>query len=252
MVSKKSMNRGGKGGFTLIEGLVVLALLAIVLLFLYPFLQELHARYRLVSIVRQITTMVHATRMKAITSCQNAILHVDVANSRVYGWVDNNPPNFKQDPDELTTHQYVIPPDIVYRQPPSGPVNGPDTVGFDTFNGDKSLVDLIVFRCDGTLVQPESPNSVPALKPRKYTATVPPGSANCLNSQQCRGIHLADRFRTGEVGRRNLFRITVDDFGSSGRITVGKWVPFKEGGNPGETDWVPPPWHWYPAFGNTS
>lgn len=239
----------GEGGFTIIEGLVVLVLLATVSLFIYPFLHELHARYRLVSIVRQITAMVQATRMQAIMACQNSILHVDTANSRVYSWVDSNG-NFRQDlPTERTTHQYVIPPDIVYRQPPSGPVNGPDTVGFDTYNGDKSLVDLIVFRCDGTLVQPESPNSVPALKPKKYTATVPPGSANCHNSQQCRGIHIADRYRTGAIGQRNLFRITVDDFGRSGRISIGKWVPFKEGGNPGETDWVPPPWNWYHAFG---
>lgn len=247
---RRGASRRCERGVTLIETLVILTLLATVTLFIYPFLQELHARYKLVSIVLQIKAMLHATRMQAIKACGNSVLHIDIANSRVYGWIENGTPNFQQDPDEPTTHQYVIPPTIAFRQPPSGPVNGPDTVGFDGYNGNRSLVDLIVFRCDGTLVQPSEPNGVPPLRPRRYSNAVPSGSANCFNSQQCRGIFIADRYRTGAVGRRNLFRISVDDFGRSGRISIGKWVPQTQGGNPGETDYAPPPWRWYPAFGN--
>jgi hypothetical protein len=52
----------------------------------------------------------------------------------------------------------------------------------------------------------------------------------------CRGIFLADG--------RNVFRVSVDDFGRIGRVSLLKWLPPGHGGNAGERDFTPPPWKW--------
>ena len=77
------------------------------------------------------------------------------------------------------------------------------------------------------------------------TATVPNGSINCNTaSSRCRGIYMSDHTTTGDVNDRNTFRISVDDFGQTGRASLLKWIPTSEGGNAGEYDYVPGPWKW--------
>src|SRR5262249_28950804 len=102
----------------------------------------------------------------------------------------------------------------------------------------------IVFRPDGSLLPPESPNSKAPLRPGKTTPLVPYGSINCNPGDSCRGIFVSDRPDGGPEANRNTFRISVNDFGPTGRVTILKWLPLSEGGNPGETNYVPPPWRW--------
>ena len=82
------------------------------------------------------------------------------------------------------------------------------------------------------------------MRPAVHTATVPYGSINCNPGNICRGVYLSDRPRTGQRGELNMFRVSVSDFGPTGRISILKWLPSSEGGNPGENNFVPPPWKW--------
>jgi hypothetical protein len=60
----------------------------------------------------------------------------------------------------------------------------------------------------------------------------------------CRGIYISDSPATGPEANRNTFRVSVNDFGPTGRTTILKWLPLSQGGNPEETNYVPPPWKW--------
>ena len=58
--------------------------------------------------------------------------------------------------------------------------------------------------------------------------------------KNCRGIYISDKAAGGDEDQ-NIFRISVDDFGPSGHASLLKWLPDDQGGNKGETDFVPPP-----------
>ena len=104
---------------------------------------------------------------------------------------------------------------------------------------------MIVWRGDGTILPPQDAGSKAPRRPTAYTAAVPSGSIDCNPGQNCRGIYLSDNDLTGDVNNRNTFRISVDDFGATGKASMLKWLPTPEGGNAGEVNYVPSPWKWY-------
>ena len=244
-------------GFTLIELIVVMAILAIVLAVVAPWFYQALRRQRLMSPVREVYSLVLATRMQAVRRNQVVILAVcgvtagaplpctaaDVTNPRIVTWADNLPYDYLQNAGEPTINTYQIPPNIVFQFAPDGTTNGANAVAFDQYNGDGSLVDRLVFKGDGTLVTPQDSFSSPALTPSTYTTAVPYGSVNCKNPNSCRGIYVADNNQTGDQPNRNVFRIGVDDVG---RVTLLKWIPTTgtPHGNAGEADYVAPPWNW--------
>lgn len=230
-------------GFTLIEMLVVLAILAIILAVVTPFLYKALRRQRLMSPAREVYSLVLATRMQAVRRNQRVILFVDLTNRQIVTWADNLPYNFIQDPGEPTINSYRVPGNIVFQFAPDGVTNGTAAVAFDTYNGDASIVDRIVFRGDGTIVAPECSACQPPLTPSAYTPSVRYGSVNCAVPSACRGIYLAENDLTGDLPNRNVLRVSVDDMG---RVTLLKWIPTTgvPGGNAAERDYVTPPWNW--------
>jgi prepilin-type N-terminal cleavage/methylation domain-containing protein len=233
---------GAVSGFSAIELMVAMVILATVMMFAGALSVRLHRRYQTVSALREVATTVLASRMQAVRRNQNVVLFVDTANRHLYSWADRIPYNFVRDPGEPILNQYMLPSFLVFRATPSGPVDGPATVAFDTYAGNAALVDRIVFQGDGTLVPPQDTNSIPPIKPTPYNSQVPYGSVDCTGPGQCRGIYLADR--PGGGVSRNVFRISIDDFGRSGKMTLLKWLPRPDGGNPGEWNFVPTPWTW--------
>ncbi len=236
--------RAGKRGLTMIELTVALAIAAILLLFVAPYLFRIYRRERLKSAVREVHAVVLATRMEAVKRNRNAVLFVDVANRRIFSWTENLPYNFVQDAGEGTIHEYMLPGFVILRYPPDGPVDGPNAVAFDMYNGDAALVDRVVFRGDGTLVDPQAVNSKP---PQKPDSPVPYLSVDCKvrsgpGPGECRGIYLTDRTTTAD--EQNTFRISVNDYGQSGKVSLLKWLPQSQGGGGGEENFVPPPWTW--------
>jgi type II secretory pathway pseudopilin PulG len=220
----------GTRGFTTIEVAIVLALAAIVMSVTMPQLARMARHARLRSAVREMYSLVLATRMQAIKRNSQVVMFVDVNTRRIVTWADRIPYNYVQDANEPTINSYSIP---AYVYIPS--------VAFDGYGGDKKIKDLIAFGGDGTLVEPQKKGSKPPDRPSSYTTKVPPGSVDC--KKNCRGIYVSDK-ATGDEEDQNIFRISVDDFGPSGRASLLKRLPAGQGGNSGETNYVPPPWTW--------
>jgi prepilin-type N-terminal cleavage/methylation domain-containing protein len=252
-------------GFTLVELIVVMAILAIVVVVVTPFLFRALRRQKLMAPVREIYSLVLATRMQAARRNQHVIMFIDQTNRQITTWADNLPYNYVQDPTEPTINSYSLPANIYFARPPSGVVDGATSIAFDTYNGNGAFVNLIIFRGDGTLLPPTSGSySDPPLKPGSCVAgcagasTLPAGSIDCNPLSRCRGIFISDSSTaTGDAANRNVFRISVDDFGQTGKVSLLKWISTPEGGNGGENNFAPcgapaasgppptcPPWNW--------
>jgi hypothetical protein len=227
-------------GFTSVELVVAMAIVVSVFLFTLAYLHTILRRERTKSTVRDIYSLVLATRMQAVRRDATVVLEVDLARREMTAWADASPSNFVRDDGEQVIGVRPIPP-FLSLQAVEGPVNGPDSVAFDQYGGDVELVDRIVFRSNGGLLLPQAPNSAPPARPKRFTSDVPASSVNCRDAG-CRGIFLADR--PGGGPNRNLFRISVDDFGRVGKASLLKWLPPGQGGNSGERNFVPPPWKW--------
>jgi len=206
-------------GFTMIEVLVVLVLAGLLAAISTPFIERIIRHERLRSSVREVYSIVLAARMQAVKRNAQVIVKFDLANRTVYSWADNLPYNYTQDVGEDTLSIYQVPAWIYFRQAPNGAgVNSPSAVAFDTYNGNSGLVDMIVFRGDGTILPPQSGTSAKPLKPSSFTATVPNGSINCnAAGGRCRGVYMSDQPLGGNLPNRNTFRISIDDLARPGR-----------------------------------
>jgi Tfp pilus assembly protein FimT len=227
-------------GFSSVELVVAAAITLSVCLFTFAYVHTIVRRERMKAAVREIYSLVLATRMQAVRRDATIVLEIDVAERELTAWADQSPQNFVRDDSEAVLSVQALPPFLVLRAVDGG-VDGPNSVAFDGYAGNSSLVDRIVFRSNGGVLFPEASNSAPPGRPGTATADVPTTSVNCRASG-CRGIFLSDRSDGGP--RRNLFRISIDDFGRVGKASLLKWLPPEQGGNSGERDFVPPPWKW--------
>lgn len=226
--------------FKSIETVVAMAILASVCLFACAYFYTILRRERIKAAAREVHTLVIAARMQAVRRERYVVLQVDVGSREFVSWIDEPPENFERDLSERALGSYRIPEAVALRSV-GGNVDGPDSVSFDMYQWNDALVDRIVFRGDGSLVIPQATNSRPPVRPRRVTASVTSTSINCPPAG-CRGIFLADR--SGRGTGRNVFRISVDDFGRTGKVSLLKWLPPGQGGNAGERDFTPPPWKW--------
>src|SRR5512141_317312 len=227
-----------------VEAMVAIIVAAIVCLLAGPYLYRLYRRERLRVAAQDISTIVIAMRLKAVRLDQQVVLWVDPPTRLALAWADDPPYNLVQDAGEATLLRSSLRKGVFLRYAPSGDrVDGANSVAFDGYQGNPDLVDRIVFRPDGTLLAPENPNSKVPRRP-VLKAKVPYGSIDCNPGASCRGIYVSDRPDGGAAANRNTFRISVNDFSPTGRVTILKWLPASEGGNPGETNYVPAPWNW--------
>ena len=225
--------------------MVAITVAGMVFLIAGPYIYRLWKREKLRLAVRQVYTIVVASRLHAVRYNQQVVLWIDLRSRRIMTWADAPPFDFVRGPGERFIQNVPVPAAAFFRYAPSGAqVDDADAICFDTYAGDPELVDRIVFRGDGTIVPPQAANSVPPIRPHSYTTTVPYGSVDCSPTGRCRGIYLSDSAAGGASANRNTFRVNVDDFGQAGRVTLLKWIPPSEGGNRGEINYVPPPWSW--------
>jgi len=224
--------------------MVAIIVASMVCLLAGPYLYRLWRRERLRVAAQEVSTLLLASRLKAVNSGEQVVLWINPETRFMEVWLDANPLNFVQDRGEPTLLHLRVRTGVFLQSPDGDEVNGPDSVAFDAYGGDPEIVDRVVFHPDGTLVVPQAANSKAPLRPAARTAAVPSGSINCNPGNTCRGIYLSDRPRTDPRDIPNTFRISVGDFGPTGRISILKWLPPSEGGNPGENNFVPPPWNW--------
>lgn len=228
----------------MIEMVIVVAIIGIMAVFAAAYLRSIFKREKLKSVVKEIYSIVLATRMQAARRNQPCVMLIDPVNRLVSVWADSLPNNYVQDAGEPTLLSFVIPNDVYFQFAPNGVLNGPNSVAFDTYLGNPGLVNRVIFKGDGTLEPPQAPSNRRPLKAGTITATVPAGSINCNPGNRCRGIYISDSTATGDLANRNTFRISVDDFGSSGKASLLKWVPTAAGGNGGEINYAPVPFRW--------
>ncbi len=224
--------------------MVAIIVASIVCLLAGPYLYRLWRRERLRVAAQEISTLLLASRLKAVKSNEQVVLWINPSTRLLVAWTDANPLNFVQDPGEPTVLHLRLATGVFLQSLDGDEVNGPDSVAFDQYAGDPEIVDRVVFRPDGTLAPPQGANSRAPLRPAARTATVPSGSINCNPGNICRGIYVSDRPRTGARDIANTFRVSVGDFGPTGRVSILKWLPTSDGGNAGENNFVPPPWNW--------
>jgi len=225
------------------EIIAVMGLFGVMLVVTTPFLFHIYKREKLRSAVQEVYAQVLATRMQAVKRNLPVVMFINLANRTITTWADLPPYDYVQNAGEPTINQWTLPDFLLFTYAPGGAVDAPKAIAFDQYIGNGGLVDRIIFLGDGTLLAPQAANSVQPAKPGVYTATVPVGSINCA-ANTCRGIFMSDRDSTFEPNR-NVFRISVDDFGVSGKASLTKWLPTSLGGNAGETDYVPgSPWIW--------
>jgi type II secretory pathway pseudopilin PulG len=241
MTSKSRTSGRREDGFALAEALAVLVVLAIVVLISGQNMLRLIHRYQTTSAVREVYSIVLATRMLAIRSTQNAVVQFDIAGNSVHAWVDGNG-NFVQDSNEPTRLIFMVPPITRFSFPRGG--NQWD-VAFDGYNGNRTLTDRIVFRPDGTIVSPEctkcnSPRQIARTSSHNSYPDVPFGSIDCRgtnipstglpplhgtwngnNGFGCRGVYMTRVIGTSTLSD-DVFRISMDDFRRS--VSILKWV----------------------------
>jgi hypothetical protein len=240
MRSRRDRSALAQGGFTSVEMIVATAIFASVFVFTLGYLHTIVHRERMKAAIREIYSLVLAGRLHAVRRDASVVIEIDLAAREVTAWADRIPTNLTRDPSERILSTYRIP-SYLFLRAVDGPLDGPDSVSFDDYGSGTPLVDRVVFRSNGGLLLPRAPNSQPPIRPAIVTGDVPVTSVNCRDTG-CRGIFIADR----EIGgvNRNLFRISVDDFGRVGKASLLKWLPPEQGGNAGERDFVPPPWKW--------
>lgn len=227
-----------------VEVIVAMTVAGIVVLLAGPYLYRLWRRERLRIAAQEVYTLVVAARLQAVRLNQQVVLWIDPRSHSSIAWADAAPYNFVRDPEEAPFLRFRVRSGVFFRYEPSGEVNDAKAVSFDTYRGDRDIVDRVVFRPDGTVESPQDPDSKSPMRPAVTTRSVPYGSINCNPDDSCRGIYISDRAAGGLRDNSNTFRISVNDFGPTGRVSILKWLPVSEGGNPGETNYVPPPWKW--------
>lgn len=229
-------------GFTLAELIAVIGIMGVLLVITVPFIFRIYKRERLRSSVQEVYSQVLAARMQAVKRNGSVVVFVDLVNRNVVTWQDLPPNNYTQDVGEPTILQYHLPDFVVFSFAPGGFTDDAKAISFDKYAGNAAVVDKIIFQGDGSLLQPQAANSARPAKPGAYTGRVTAGSIDCVASL-CRGIYMTDRDSSFDPNR-NVFRLSVDDFGTSGKASLLKYLPAEFGGRAGETDYVPGPWVW--------
>jgi len=237
------VRRSSPRGLTRVEGVVLLALLGIVALFGVTYLRAIPRRERILRAARDVQTLLLSARASARQRHKQVVVWIDGRSRRIICWADDNA-NYVQDAGEPTLAEQRIPSFLALRAVASGePSDGPSAVCFDGYGGNASLSDRVVFQADGTVADPQRHECGSPRAPRHFSAAIGPGSIDCDPNGRCRGIFLTDT-GAGASPAPDAFRVGVDDPGQPGTVTILKWLPASQGGNPGENNFVPPPWRW--------
>src|SRR5437667_7831541 len=123
-------------GFTAIELLVAMAILASVCLFAGAYLRTILRREKVKASVREIYTLVLAARMQALRRDSNVVLQVDLAAREVTAWADKSP-NFIRDSTEPVLDSYRLPTDLGFRSA-RGAMGRSESVAFADYLGTRS------------------------------------------------------------------------------------------------------------------
>jgi prepilin-type N-terminal cleavage/methylation domain-containing protein len=130
----------GQSGFTLVELLVVIALIGILALFGLPALLQTLERAKLQSAARETAALVRGARLEAVKRSLTAGVTVDYANNQAIAFADlDGDGTFNAGDDELG--RTILPPRVELWGPADGSAGGANaSVGFNEDGSDQGIV----------------------------------------------------------------------------------------------------------------
>lgn len=132
-------------GFTLIEMLVVVAILGIAALLSIPYLSAQIQRSKLLGAASQVSGLMRLARLDAIKYSRCGIVAIDLGTRKVNAFSDKDA-DCLPDADEVIG-EVILPNSVTFEAP--GNVTGAASVqGFSTFSGNPNIA---VFRSEGSI-----------------------------------------------------------------------------------------------------
>jgi type II secretory pathway pseudopilin PulG len=205
------------GGFTLLEALVVMAIIILLAAFGFPALQLLMARSKLQGSAREISVHLGSSRVASMRLGRNVVVEPEFDDSRLVAFVDDNE-NFSWDTDEKVLSSLPL--------PGSGGNLGVYLMGPD---GVAATEDDVAQAIEGLTVIAGSPD-------RHLVVFEPDGSV-----RDGGGIRLSDG-----KSPANVFEVRVDP-PATARVEILKFVHDDERGLQHDGE---PPGSWFGQGGN--
>jgi prepilin-type N-terminal cleavage/methylation domain-containing protein len=132
-------------GFTLIEMLVVLAILSIAALFSMPYLSTQIQRSKLLGVASQVSGLMRLARMDAIKYSRCAAVGINLSTRKVNAYSDRNSNCLPDAGEEIG--EVILPNSVIFGAP--GNVTGAASIqGFSAWAGNPNMA---LFRSDGSI-----------------------------------------------------------------------------------------------------
>lgn len=137
-----------EGGFTLIESLVVVAILSIAVLLAAPYLTKQIQRSKLIGVAQQASGLMRQARMNAIKTSLCAFVRIDPARGRMEALADRDGNCQPSAPDERL-NEVVLPNSVSFTSP-----CGTGAASVRQLTSQGGLPSVAVFRSDGSALDP--------------------------------------------------------------------------------------------------
>lgn len=143
--------KSARCGFTLLELMVVLALVSMIVLFGYPALDKLINRSRLLGVATEATNGLRLARYQAIKHSRPTIYSIDPATRQILSWVDDNDDGLLDAGEQILTRT-SLQAGLYIGKPATatgGAIDGFDGTTMARFNPDGSVDAVGAYRlCD--------------------------------------------------------------------------------------------------------
>lgn len=151
--------RRGQSGFTLIEMLVVLALMAALMFFSIPAILPVIHQSKLTGIANEIKSLMFLARLNAIKYSTQAVVRIIPADAthpiaQVQAFSDRDGDGMLGANDTVLASFY-LPKGVTFTAPPTDVTDAASVAGFKSDPGGATLPHIALFQPDGTLPKPD-------------------------------------------------------------------------------------------------
>jgi prepilin-type N-terminal cleavage/methylation domain-containing protein len=152
--------RRGQSGFTLIEMLVVLALMAALMFFSIPAILPVIHQSKLTGIANEVKSLMFLARLNAIKYSSQAVVRIvpaDAVNpiAQVQAFADRNSDG-QLSAGEPILASFYLPKGITFTAPPADVTDAASVAGFKSDPGGAALPHIAIFQPDGSLPAPDA------------------------------------------------------------------------------------------------